>query len=251
MEYKSRLLYGKTAIVTGCNRGIGWEIVKIFAQNGANIIAHARLKNESFEENLFYLGQSYNVNIRPIYFDLIDENDIKTSINSLYQDKIVVDVLVNNAGIAHGGLFKMTSIDNLKEIFQINFFSQLYLTQMIIKLMKKSNNASIINIASIAGLDAEEGSIAYGSSKAALIYSTKVLSKELVLDNIRVNAIAPGLTDTEMALQMELKAKNKMLENSAMGRMATSDEIAKTVLFLASNMSNFVNGQVIRVDGGM
>jgi 3-oxoacyl-[acyl-carrier protein] reductase len=251
MEFNSRLLSNKTAFVTGSSKGIGWATIKLLAQNGANIIAHARLKNKIFEENLNELSQNYSVIITPIYFDLNSENEIKTSLNILYQNKIVIDILVNNAGLAHGGFLKMTSINNIKDVFQINFFSHLYLIQVIIKFMKKSNNASIINISSIAGIDAEAGSIAYGSSKAALIYSTKVLAKEFASDCIRVNAVAPGLTDTGMALQMELKAKSKMLENSAMGRMASPEEIAQTVLFLASDMSNFVNGQIIRVDGGM
>jgi 3-oxoacyl-[acyl-carrier protein] reductase len=145
----------------------------------------------------------------------------------------------------------MTPISKIKEVFEINFFSQLLIIQYVSKLMMKQKSGSIVNMASIVGLDGYPGYTAYGSSKAALIYATKTLARELAPYNVRINAIAPGLTETDMAMQMEGKAKDKMVNDSAMKRLAKPEEIANMALFLASDLSSFVNGQVMRVDGGM
>jgi 3-oxoacyl-[acyl-carrier protein] reductase len=251
MALPSRLLENKTALVTGSNRGIGKAIVEVFAAQGANIWACARKQTPEFDAFMEKTSQFYQVTIKPIYFDLINEEELKQALKPLIINREKLDILVNNAGIAHGGFFQMTSLAKIKEVFEINFFSQLLLIQQLGKLMKRQGAGSIINIASIAGLDAEPGFVAYGTSKAALIYATKTLALEMANDHIRVNAIAPGLTDTEMAQQMEHKAKENMVGRSSNHRMATPYEIAQTALYLASDMSAFVNGQVMRVDGGM
>jgi 3-oxoacyl-[acyl-carrier protein] reductase len=161
-----------------------------------------------------------------------------------------IDVLVNNAGVAHGGLFQMTPMAKVREVFDVNLFAPLALSQAVIGPMRKRGGGSIINIASIAGLDLHAGNVAYGTSKAALIAATRTLAAELGALNIRVNAIAPGLTDTDMAGQMEKKAGTDMVERTAFKRMAKPTEIADTAVFLASDMASFITGQVLRVDGG-
>ena len=246
----SDLLKGKTALITGCNRGIGKAIMETFAQNGATIWACARKESAEFDSLLAKLRSKYNANINPLYFDLADETAVKEKLSALVIKKERIDILVNNAGVAHGGFFQMMPIHKIKEVFEINFFSQLLVTQYITKIMVKQNSGSIINLASIAGIDGGQGYTSYGSSKAALICATKVLSKELASHNIRVNAIAPGLTETDMADLMETKAKSIMIAASSMNRLAQPQEIANTALFLASDLSTFINGQVIRVDGG-
>lgn len=251
MALPSKLLYNKVALITGSNRGIGRAILETFAQNGANILACARTKNDAFERYTSEMSQKYEVEIKPLYFDLAKESEIKDACKVLISQKEKINILVNNAGMAYGNFFQMTSIDKVREIFEVNFFSQLLVTQQLVKLIKRQGKGSIINISSISGIDAEVGYIAYGSSKAALIYATKVLAQEFAAIDIRVNTIAPGLTDTEMADQMEHKARENMVRSSAMHRLATPREIANTALYLASDLSEFVNGQVIRVDGGM
>jgi len=246
-----KLLNDKTALITGCNRGIGKEILVVFAQNGASIIACARKKDLDFEDFISKTKSKYNVDIKIIYFDLNNENEIKNSLKSLIIEKLHIDILVNNAGIAHGGLLQMTSLSKIREVFEINFFSQLQVIQLVSKIMMKQKCGSIINISSIAGIDSYPGYSAYGSSKAAFIYATKSLSQEFSSYNIRINSVAPSLTETDMANQMEEKAKNIMIDASSKKRLAKPSEIAHTVLYLASDLSNFVNGQVIRVDGGM
>ena len=145
----------------------------------------------------------------------------------------------------------MTSMKQLKDIFQINFFSQVLVTQIISKLMMRQKHGSIINMGSVAGLDNFAGYTSYGCSKAAMMMFTKTIARELAPYNIRVNSIAPGLTNTGMAGQMEEKAWREMVERTDMKRLGNPDEIVRMMLFLASDEASFITGQIYRVDGGM
>lgn len=244
------LLKEKNIFITGTNRGIGKAILTECAKNGANVLAHARQKSEEFLKFINQLSLQYNVSITPIFFDMNDINQMRKTVKECMKSNKKIDVLINNAGIAHGGLFQMTPVENIKEIFNINLFAQMELTQLIIKLMTRNQSGNIINMASISGLDLKSGNSAYGTSKAAIIAWTKVLSKELATYNIRVNAIAPGLSNTNMATLMKSKAGEEMIKHSLMKRLGTPEEIANVAVFLASEKSSFVNGQIIRVDGG-
>lgn len=244
------LLKGKNIFITGTNRGIGKAILTECAKNGANVLAHARCENDDFLKFIKQLSLQYAVSITPIFFDMTDINQMRKTVKECMKSNKKIDVLINNAGIAHGSLFQMTSVENIKEIFNINLFAQMELTQLIIKLMTRNQSGNIINMASISGLDLKSGNSAYGTSKAAIIAWTKVLSKELATYNIRVNAIAPGLSNTNMATLMESKAGEEMIKHSLMKRLGTPEEISNVAVFLASEKSSFVNGQIIRVDGG-
>lgn len=244
------MLKNKNIFITGTNRGLGKAMLIECAKNGANIWAHARCANDEFLQFVKDLSLQYNTSILPIFFDMTDSVKMKEKIGKILKTRTKIDVLINNAGVAHGGFFQMTSINKIKEIFNINFFSQLELTQLILKSMVRNRGGNIINISSIAGLDLKEGNAAYGTSKAALISWTKVLSKELAKYNIRVNSIAPGLSNTNMVNLMETKAGAEMIQQSLMKRLGKTDEIANVAVFLASEKSSFVNGQIIRVDGG-
>jgi 3-oxoacyl-[acyl-carrier protein] reductase len=244
------LLKGKNAIVTGANRGIGRAIVEVFAENGASVWAHARKETPEFRTDMAAIAERSGVDIRPVFFDVVDGPAMKTVVKQLAGSSAPVDVLVNNAGVAHGGLFQMTSMQSIREVFDVNFFSVLELTQLVVRLMQKTKSGSIINLASLAGLDLKPGNIAYGVSKAALIAATKTLAAELGSSGIRVNAIAPGLTDTNMADLMEKNARRNMLDATALKRLARPKEIADVAVFLASEMSSFVTGHVLCADGG-
>ncbi len=238
-------------MITGCNRGIGREAVRLFAENGNNLICCIRKENTDFEQFISGLRSRYGVKIETLYFDMSDESAIKNTLQPLLKEKRQIDVLINNAGVATGGLLQMTSMTQLREVFQINFFSQVLITQMISKLMMRQKSGVIINMGSVAGLDSFAGYTAYGSSKAAVMSFTRIIARELASYNIRVNAIAPGLTDTNMANQMEGKAYQEMVNRSAMNRLGKPEEIAQLMVYLASDDASFVNGQVIRIDGGM
>ena len=163
-----------------------------------------------------------------------------------------LNILVNNAGIIFTSLFQMTSLNKIKDIFETNLFSNLLFTQYLVKIMIKQKNGSIINISSSAAIEGNEGRIAYASSKSALITSSKVMSRELGIHNIRVNTIAPGLTATDMMKESTPDdVLNKVLERIPMKRIGEPEEIASVALFLSSDLSSYITGQVIRVDGGL
>ena len=245
------LLQSKTAIITGCNRGIGKAILETFAENGADIFACVRKESDEFTEIKDKLEDKTGVTITPVFFDFAESEQVKAGIKTIISSNKPIDVLVNNAGVAAGSIFQMTAIQNLKKVFEINFFSQILFTQGISRYMSRSKKGSIINIASTAGLLGDAGTTSYGSSKAALMFATKTMATELGAFNIRVNAIAPSITRTDMFDQMDEKARNILIESSALKRPAEAVEIANVVLFMASDLSSFITGQILRVDGGL
>ena len=245
------LLQNKTAIITGSNRGIGKAVLETFAENGADIFACVRKESDEFSNVTARLSEKTGVSITPVYFDLAESEQVKSGIKSILSSKKQIDILVNNAGVASGSFFQMTSLKDLKQVFEINFFSQVLFTQGISRYMTRFKTGSIINIASTAGLIGDAGMTSYGSSKAALMFATKTMATELGEKNIRVNAIAPSITKTDMFDQMEEKARSKLINASALKRPAEAVEVANVALFLASDLSSYVTGQVLRVDGGL
>ncbi len=247
------MLTNKTALITGSNRGIGFSILENFAKKGCNIYAHSRRDSDEFNIRTKKIALKYGVKIDHISFDLRNSNDMREAIMSIIKSKIPVDILVNSAGIIHGGLFQMTPVSDIRDVFDINFFGMLEITQLLSRYMVRNKKGSIINIASVAGIDLSAGNSAYGVSKAAVIAFSKTLSDELSKYGIRVNAIAPSLTNTDMAHTSEAKKERELMSMSTNGpfeRMAGPNEIADLVSFLASDNSSFINGQVIRIDGG-
>lgn len=246
------LLKDKTAVITGCNRGIGKAILEKFAENGADIFAHARKKTDDFENECRRLSEKHNVKIIPFYFEATESGEIKDAVKSIASVTKDFDILVNNIGVINSiKLFQMTTMQEIKDAFEVNFFAQIEFTQYISRYMARKRKGSIINISSVAGLDGNTGMLQYVSSKAALIGATKRLAIELGNSDIRVNSVAPGLTDTDMGNQMSEDLEKETLNHLIFKRKAKPEEIANAVLFLASDMSSFITGQVLRVDGGM
>lgn len=237
-------------IITGANRGIGKAMLSIFAEAGFNIWACARKQNSDFEEYLSEISSKNKIWIKPVYFELTDEDSLFNGVQSIFADKEPIDVLINNAGISTVGLLNNSQIDDIRTVFEINYFSVLRLIQLVSKKMLIKRKGVIINIASIAGIEPQPGKIAYGSSKAAVILMTQCLAKELGPLGIRVNAIAPGPIETEMINQYEDDMLKQLKIESSLRRLGKPEEIAHTALFLASDNSSYINGEIIKVDGG-
>lgn len=238
-------------MITGCNRGIGKAIAQKFASEGANLICAIRKENPAFQSETNAWAEKYGVSIDFVYFDLTDEESVKTAFRELSKEKKPIDILVNNAGIPAGGFLLMTPLSKIKEVMQVNFFSQVLVTQLAAKMMMKQRHGSIVNMASVTALDNQGGWTAYGSSKSAMISFTRTSARELAAFGIRVNAVAPGLIDTEMGGAMDEKYQAEMLSRADLGRKGTPEEIANLVSFLASDEASYITGQVIRIDGGM
>ena len=245
------LLKHKTALLTGCNRGIGKEILKIFANNKSNLVCCVRQADEAFSNLINQLKIENNIKIDVYYIDFEKEKNIKEIASDIIKNH-QINILVNNIGYLENSLFQMTTSQNLKKHFDVNFFSQFEFTQYIIKSMIKIKNGSIIFISSSASLDGNIGRSSYSSSKSAINGLSKVLSRELGRYNIRVNTIAPGLADTDMMRNTtDEKVLNDIVKNLSLRRIADPAEIANVVLFLASDLSSYLTGQLIRVDGGI
>lgn len=244
-------LEGKTAMITGCNRGIGKAMAEKFAIEGANLICAIRKEKPEFKAEANAWAEKYGVNVDFVYFDLTNEDSIKAAFKMLQKDKRTIDILVNNAGIPAGGFLLMTSLSKVKEVMQVNFFSQILITQLTAKMMIKQKHGSIVNMGSVTALDNQGGWTAYGSSKGAFLSFTRTAARELASFGIRVNAVAPGLIDTEMGGEMDEKYQADMLARADLGRKGTPEEVANVVCFLASDEASYITGQVIRIDGGM
>lgn len=238
------------AIVTGARRGIGRAIVELFAQKGINIWACASKENKEFEQDMKRLSEEYQVWIKPVYFDLANEEETTNALKEVIKEKQPIDILVNNAGVPYGNLMQMTPLKNLREVMEINFIAQIHVMQLISRVMMRQKSGSIINMGSVGGIEAREGYLAYGSSKAALLWATRSVSKELAKYNIRVNAVAPGLVESDMGMYKKTEEQEKILNEISMKRMGRPEEIAEAVYFLATDASSFMTGAIMNVDGG-
>lgn len=237
-------------IITGSNRGIGRAMVTAFANAGHNVWACARKSSPDFENFLNELSLKNGVWVKPVYFELSDVNSINHAMLSIINEETSIDVLVNNAGISTVKLLSMSKIEEIKSLFDVNYFSMLSIIQKISKRMIKQRKGCIINMGSLAGMESQPGKIAYGSSKAAVMLMTRCLAKELGPFGIRVNSIAPGPVETEMIQQYTDNMLGQLAKESSLKRLAKTEEISSVALFLASEQASYINGEIIRVDGG-
>lgn len=244
---KTSLLAEKVCLVTGGNRGIGKSIVETFLANEAIVYTIVR-KRDSMAE----LKEKYNQSEERLIencFDITDYTRQLDAVAQIRRDAGQLDVVVNNAAISMNEAFGMITPDSVRQMFEVNVIAPMQLSQLSARIMMRKHKGSIINISSIVGLKGDEGQVAYSASKGAVISMTKSMAKELGKYNIRVNSVAPGLTNTEMYTAVEEEKMRHRISNIKMERISTPQDIANACLFLASDLSSYISGQILGVDG--
>lgn len=248
-----KLLEGKTAIVTGAARGIGEGIAIKFAEHGCNVTFtyvsdSSAEKAKALEEKLLALG----VKARAWKSNAGDYAACESFVNDVLKEFGAVDICVNNAGISKDNLLLRMTPEQWDEVMQVNLKSVFNMTKQVIRPMMKARSGSIINMSSIIGEMGNAGQSSYAASKAGIIGFTKSVAKELGSRNIRCNAVAPGFVETDMTHYLkEGEGAEKYKADIPLGRFASTEDIANVCLFLASDMGNYVTGQVISACGGL
>lgn len=244
-------LEGKNAIVTGARTGICRAVVEAYAKEGCNVWAVVHRDDEQFTADMNALAQECGVWIKVVHINLEDEEDIKRGMKGITSEKLPIDILVNGAGVTSPSrLILMTSLKDMHRVMQVNFFAAVQMAQLTFKVMMRQKKGSIINIASIAGIDGDLSQLEYSASKAALICATKKMAYEWGDFNIRVNAVAPGLIETKMLGDMEPKVVEELVRKTSLHRTGQPEEIAQLCVFLGSDRSSYISSQTIRIDGG-
>jgi 3-oxoacyl-[acyl-carrier protein] reductase len=245
-----KLLEGKVAIITGATRGIGRGVAEVFAKNGADI-AFTYVSSDEKAKEVEGVLKSYGVKVKSYKFNVSDYQATEDFINDVAQEFGRIDAIVNNAGITRDGLLMRMSEENWDDVMNINLKSVFNVTKCALKTLLKQRFGSIINMSSVVGIEGNGGQSNYAASKAGVIGFTKSIAQEIGSRNIRCNAIAPGFIETEMTADLDPEVIKGWVEDIPMKRSGTPEDVANTALFLASDLSNYVNGQVINVCGGI
>ena len=245
-----KLLQGKTAIITGGSRGIGKGIAEVFAKNGANVAFTYSSSVESalaLEKELNALG----VKAKGYQSDASDFNEAQTFVDAVLAEFGTVDILINNAGITKDNLLMRMSEEDFDKVIDVNLKSVFNMTKAIQKTFLKQRAGSIINMSSVVGVKGNAGQTNYAASKAGVIGFSKSVALELGSRNIRCNVIAPGFIETEMTAKLSEQMVQVWRDGIPLKRGGTTDDVANACLFLASDMSGYITGQVLNVCGGM
>lgn len=245
-----KLLEGKTAIITGASRGIGRGIAEVFASHGANVAftysssveAAKMLENELCSKGIKAKGYQSNA---------ADFQEAQKLVDDIVAEFGGVDILINNAGITKDNLLMRMSEEDFDKVIEVNLKSVFNMTKAVQRTMLKQRKGSIINMSSVVGVKGNAGQANYAASKAGMIGFTKSVALELGSRNIRCNAIAPGFIETEMTAVLDEKVVQGWRDNIPLKRGGQPEDIANACVFLASDMSAYVTGQVLNVDGGM
>ena len=243
------MLIDKVAIVTGGTRGIGFEIVRKFLNNGASVVLFGS-KKESVNkaiDKLKYENEDYKV--FGLYPNLSDENEIKEAFDFVINKFKKIDILVNNAGLSSSTPLVNYTEDELDKIFNVNMKGVFLCSKNIVPYMEKNNGGVIINTSSMVSIHGQPSGCLYPASKFFVNGLTKSLARELAPKNIRVNAVAPGITETDMVQALPKEMIEPLIKTIPLGRIGKPEDIANAFLYLASNMSSYVTGEILQVDG--
>jgi 3-oxoacyl-[acyl-carrier protein] reductase len=245
-----KLLEGKVAIITGASRGIGSGIAKIFAQHGAQVAFTYSSSAESalaLEKELLAFGSK----AKGYQSNAANYEEAHQLVDDVITDFGTVDILINNAGITKDNLLMRMSEEDFDKVIEINLKSVFNMTKAVQKIMLKNRSGSIINMSSVVGVKGNAGQANYAASKAGMIGFTKSIALELGSRNIRCNAIAPGFIETEMTAKLNEEVVKGWRDAIPLKRGGSPEDVANVCVFLGSDLSAYVTGQVINVDGGM
>ena len=245
------LLENKVSLITGAGRGIGRVIAEQFAQDGA-IVYINDLQEGDMSEWAADCSQRNNTKVVPICFDVTDSAAMKAGLMSIYKTEGHIDCVVNNAAIIANQKLAMVTKPLLEKMYNVNVFAVIDMMQIVSRLMARTGGGSIVNIASITGVVGSPGQVAYSSTKGAIIAATKSAAKELSPMQIRVNAVAPGIIETERFKELYESDGDKIdqrISRIALGRLGTPQDVANAVSFLASDRASYVSGHILGVDG--
>ena len=245
-----KLLKGKVALITGGGRGIGRSICESFAQNGCNI-AFTYNSSKEAAENLVNELNKYDVKVKAYKSDASDHDKSVELIDNVISDFDRIDILVNNAGITKDNLLMRMSPSDFKDVVNVNLGSVFNLTKSSIKVFLKQKEGSIINISSIVGVKGNAGQSNYAASKAGIIGFSKSIALELGSRNIRCNVVAPGFIETDMTDSLSEDVLEKWKESIPLKRSGKPNDVGNACVFLASDLSSYITGQVLQVDGGL
>ncbi|MEX0769831.1 MAG: 3-oxoacyl-[acyl-carrier-protein] reductase [Balneolaceae bacterium] len=245
-------LKGKNCLITGGSRGIGSEIAKVLASYGANVgITYARSSDAANRVVEEILENHTEVKARAFQADAVDLAKAEEVIETIVEEWGSLDVLVNNAGITRDNLILRMNEEQWDEVINTNLKSVFNYSKAAAKPMMRNRGGSIINISSVVGISGNAGQSNYAASKAGIIGFTKSYAKELASRNIRANVIAPGYIKTEMTEKLDESILEAIRRDTPLGRAGELEEIANVVAFLASDLSSYITGEVLKVDGGM
>ena len=245
-----KLLEGKTAFITGGTRGIGKGMVAAFAEQGADVIFTGSKANDEAEA---FAKELCNLNIRAKYvaYDVSSYTETERVIKEVVAEFGKIDILINNAGITKDTLLMRMTEEDWEKVININLKSVFNHTKAVQSFMLKQRAGSIINISSVVGVTGNAGQANYAASKAGIIGFTKSVAREIGSRNIRCNVIAPGFIGTDMTDAIPDEMKNAWIEKISLKRIGTPQDVANAAIFLGSDMSTYITGQVITCDGGM
>jgi 3-oxoacyl-[acyl-carrier protein] reductase len=244
------LLKDKVAIVTGGTKGIGRAISLLFAEEGANVVANFS-KDVDAAENLMSQAKSKQLNIGLFKADITQFDQVKEMVEETFGQYGKIDILVNNVGLIRDNFLMLMSDEDWDSLLRTNLTSLFYCCRAMIRKMIPQRGGKIINLSSISGILGTSGQTNYATTKGGVISFTKSLARELGPFNIHVNAVAPGLIESEVVSKMPKEKVEAIIKSSCLGRIGKPEEVAQAVLFLASEHSDYITGQTIVVDGGI